>query len=75
MLIRENFAYGDILIFKKAEQPDIKGIMEINESLLRKILEDDSNGFLLGERSEKHIQKKIDLYYVALNETDDVVGM
>ena len=70
----KNIDFGEIMIFKKAEQPHIKDILEINKSLLRKNLEDDENGFLLGERSEEFIQKKIDFYYVALNEADDVVG-
>ena len=66
--------YGDILIFKKAEQLHIKDILEINKSLIRKNLVDDENGFLLGERSEEHVQKNIDFYYVALDETGEIVG-
>ena len=65
---------GEKMIFKKAEQSHIKGIIEINKSLLRKNLEEYDNGFLLGERSEEFILNKIDYYYVALDELGNVLG-
>ncbi|MHA1228621.1 MAG: GNAT family N-acetyltransferase [Candidatus Hodarchaeales archaeon] len=60
--------------FRRAIEDDIESIIEINKSLLKKNLSSYENGFLLGQRDENYVQSKVDRYYVALGENNQLLG-
>lgn len=61
------------MIFQQAVLEDVDIIHEINQKFLRTNLPDNSNGFLLGDRSKEWISENLDKYFVA-KEDGQVLG-